>query len=127
MKATSLELSKQLKEAGVKQESERVWAKTNIGTVVLVPRNRVAKKLVCCSAFDCHELLERLPDFILIEEIRYNLTQLKLGGCYYALYRSIDELRTKVVLTLKEETGLACAEALGKLLKWCLEDGHCKK
>lgn len=118
MKTTSLELSKQLKEAGAKQESEYCWTRGNTDhpKEYLIPVNGAVDSEKHCwfmaSAFDCHELLESLPTHTPIEKQKkgYRAEITKDNG-YQRVWTEIGDTP---------------AEALGKLKLWCLQNGHCK-
>ena len=114
-KVTSLELSKKLRSAGCKQESEKVWnllsGKPNLLATNCVPvTHRV-------SAFCCAELLEGMPYRIKDKET-LNIAKIYddeyVGG--YMVYDGTYRVN-RVADTP--------AEALGKLYLWCLESGHC--
>lgn len=98
-KVTSLELSKQLKEAGAKQESEACACVSGFDS---------GAKYV--SRFDSDELLERLPGDVRLWK--------GYGGEYLAYIVHVSE-------DTKTESYTA-AEALGKLYLWCLKEGYCK-
>lgn len=105
-KVTSLELSKALKEAGAKQESE--WSYDKDRHLWNVRDQRTKASLVA-SAFDCAELLERLPECSRLEK-RQSLS-------FLASNWWLDH-------TAGSRTP---AEALGKLYLWCLKEGHCSE
>lgn len=112
-KTTSLELSKQLKEAGCKQESDRCWVSWPVGHGFrddLQWEKDVdfsAKEKTFASSFDCDELLERLPILSRVEKTQNSL--FKADNWW------LDDV----------EIEKSPAEALGKLYLWCLENGHC--
>ena len=117
MKTTSLELSKKLKEAGAKQDSELVFHKGEeesdhafwVSDRVTYG-NRPGE--ICYGTFDCHELLEGLPDTTHVA---------KCGDRYEA-----DAMDVFVPLKMSTDATTP-AEALGKLKLWCLQNGHCKE
>lgn len=105
MKTTSLELSKQLKEAGAKQESEWSYDKDGMLWNMRDKRNRRTH----VASFDCHELLEGLPILSEVHKLQ--------SGSFNAINWWLDHV----------EYSKHPAEALGKLKLWCLENGHCKE
>lgn len=120
-KVTSLKLSKELKKAGAKQESEWSWRQDmRTGDISLInyeddgpPYRQIA------SAFDCAELLEMLP---CTAEQPVCLTKLP-GGFIAALgHENLGSEPTNKMFLAN-----APAEALGKLELWRLENGHCEK
>ena len=115
MKTTSKELSMALKEAGAKQESELVWRvcidETTHLEQVMFSSNAEGMTGKKYSTFDCHELLERLPNHTHIWVSSTN-NRTYTARCVY-----IDDSETEQCDTP--------AEALGKLYLWCLREGHC--
>ena len=118
-KNTSLKLSKQLKEAGAKQESEKAYSPH--GTLMRctpVPSNYTA-------SFNTDELLEGLPETLELP-IReddfgfYTLNLSPISGGWIVQY--IEATRSDYAGDFSDASP---AEALGKLYLWCLESGHC--
>ena len=106
---TSLELSKKLKATGAVEGSALVWERTgptwqhyqlaeNIG---MSPLDRAA-------AFNCYELFERLPPYCAVEKC-------------VRIYQATQDFNTR---RRSPFNGNTPAEALGKLLLWCYENGH---
>ena len=145
-KTTSLKLSQALKEAGAKQESEKIHMLTDkaFGRYELCNNMGLASYYEgAFASFDCHELLERLLFRIvvkhdeLIEDTSFDLAMLKYGdGEVSFAYR--DPFTTGGLTggyLLKRGTispkayfrDKVPAEALGKLYLWCLENGHVEK
>ncbi len=112
-KTTSLELSKALEEAGVKQESEKWWYRHDKTGEYEVDPFCDGHQERMYSSFDCHELLEGLP---LGEKVLVSSTH---DRTYTARCGCIDDSET-------EQCGTP-AEALGELKLWYLENGHCEK
>jgi len=126
-KVTSLELSKQLKEAGAKQESEYRWETESkwTDTGVALIRKPMGWNYVRRSqyaAFDCAELLERLPRELEHEDALYHLA-VHVWGSTDEPYTA--EYENSTGGTLKYTIANTPAEALGKLYLWCLKEGHC--
>ena len=143
-KVTSLELSKQLKEAGAKQESQWWWIEyddvsgSSPPFCLLVPCEGISGKwnapprkesaeLRRWSTFDCAELLERLPKAVTVEVLptktMYYHLNLAPGGDDWSAWYDHDSKSD----TLWGTHGNTPAEALGKLYLWCLKEGHCKE
>ncbi len=118
---TSLELSKALKEAGAKQESEHSWRVYITETMhcETLHYSEHVKGLTGdkYSAFDCHELLERLPDGAWVR---------KFGGPEHLSFR-YDVAINGVIGGCSFMQGNTPAEALGKLYLWCLQNGRCPR
>ena len=111
MKTTSPELSQALKKAGADALAAMYWVKV-LGEIRLCSAKNLSfldnEDELICPAFDCHELLERLPDIVELH---------KLGSTWYQFgYEGFDSEMYKTP-----------AEALGKLYLWCLENGHCSE
>lgn len=134
-KTTSLELSKQLKEAGARQrlyEYDRFWSPGHDGWEVHVfldgDLSTIPKYV---KSFDCHELLEGLPRRIWVEKLKafwiYILLFDSETQVSYDWIEPIGKIREKRFdsLRLCEFTDKYLAEALGKLYLWCLQNGHC--
>lgn len=124
-KTTSPELSKQLKEAGAKQESE----KYRVGDLLL-NKLELCRGMDFVSSFDCYELLDGLPMHINVsqnlddtEVWGYSFSLVQISGGYLAQYLGIDGPEGDYVGDFSAHTP---AEALGKLYLWCLENGHIK-
>lgn len=93
---TSIELSKQLKELGVKQESLFQWIEEFDNEFKIYPssphfphpdwRDINTIDDYSCSAFTASELLEILPHCIEKNNIQYGLTIDKGYKTYYAIY-----------------------------------------
>ena len=111
-KTTSLALSKALKKAGAKQESERSWEPIKYPYLSEPEKihweDRSFHTEEGYSNFDCHELLERLPGEAYVCKLIEN------GG-----YVAGDGHGTLF-------TADTPAEALGKLYHWGLQEGHCE-
>ena len=124
-KVTSQELSKKLKAAGAVQESEHWWLKHT-----MEPGYWLAHKPAkpnswpdCVAAFDCAELLERLPEDIRAADGKvYSWQFTRVYGDYDAYYARWEDGEER----LKTCGADTPAEALGKLYLWCLENGHVK-
>jgi len=129
-KVTSLELSKNLEQAGATQKSQYKWAaldgvkgKREILTFHILP-----VKGEWFSGFDCAELLERLPAMILHKD--------GSGVKDLSLQKLADEAGTEMFtagysspvgdhdLPYMEDD---MHEALGKLYLWGLETGYIKE
>lgn len=110
-KVTSIELSKQLKEAGAKQKSEHAYNES--GTALVDP---VFEGGVC--AFDCAELFLRLP---LFDDFPVRLQS----------YAGTEDIKEKYRAgshgLRRSHHATTPAEALGKLYLWCLKEGHCSE
>ena len=133
-KYTSRKLSEALRDAGAKQESEYCW-RQGATTWILWPRDSDGFLGICesdAAAFDCAELLERLPTRIegrghqqhwWFHMIKAMVPKYGVG---YARW-IINELPGVEVIYLDNFNASADtpAEALGKLKLWCLEEGHC--
>ena len=122
-KVTSLELSKKLRDAGMPQKKSYFqWVLRKGKWVLWNPTDhsdyetRIEKGWV--DAPDCAELSEdRLPDFIGIGEHRHHLYVRKVDiGGFSGGYSGLDLFR-----------GNTLVEFFGKVLLWCLENGHCQK
>ncbi len=149
-KTTSLELSKALKEAGAKQASERHWyeiehvgytdkeiactTKTAYRVCTLKeareqPRLNIGFNRLA-SSFDCHELFERLPDVIEHGDRIYDVAVSKIAdeeeGQYYYTANFWNEVSGTRYLAPMPYCDTP-AEALGRLYRWLLENGHCKE
>lgn len=110
-KTTSLELSKQLKEAGAKQESEQWWFDhVDSDNKPKVRRCDQAPYLSnpIASAYDCAELLKRLPN----------------GSSVKRTQSGFVAGKGKHSVEWLEATP---AEALGKLYLCRLKEGHCNE
>ena len=131
MKTTSRGLSKQLKEAGAKQESQWIWREFTGNMKGLEPEYRqnpsaTSDVYVHTASFDCHELLEGLPQVIMtlvhgLSET-WGLTLKKTSCGYEAKY-----MHGNGQMALGVSLGKTPAEALGRLKLWCLKEGHCKE
>ena len=115
-KVTSRELSEKLRDAGAKQESEwchEVWlfpVGVNVPTAYLYRgRPKDVHNRDYFSAFDCSELLERLPHPVKIETLE--------SGGFKVENWWLDEVIV----------GRPLAEVLGKLELWRLENGYDKE
>lgn len=119
MKTTRRELSKQLKEAGAKQESESYCMpgfdcsfRSDNRPMKLRPNGWIA-------SFDCHELLERLPNdgskFVTLNSEGPDGFSVRYQDCAGGKGDQHSEYANTP------------AEALGKLYLWCLENKHIKK
>lgn len=88
---TNLELSKKLKELGVKQESLFAWISEN--EVEFLPFD-IRNINVCISAFFASELLEFLPDLENGRSLRYGAeypsAREECGGKYYSVCDAVD-------------------------------------
>ena len=85
----------------------------------------------CIAAFDCAELLERLPIRVKKGRDVYKFGLYKTEDGYRAQFSFQDEDCYTWSLTDDERGYELCvadtpAEALGKLYLWCLENGYVK-
>ena len=109
-KVTSLELSEKLKAAGAVQESESFWCVGGMSFKPFIAGRAGGPFDDRYSAYDCPELLEMLSKIRLV-----------------ALHTSEAGSTARLVNfspSFEEDTA---AEALGKLLLWCIENGHVEK
>lgn len=107
-KVTSLELSKKLKEAGAKRDSEYVYVKDNQDGYLISRRWLVQSfPQTHPSAFDCTELLYSLPRNTVLERYGDEF----IAHCVYGVNHT-------------EKSTVSPAEVLGQLKLWCLEEGH---
>lgn len=122
-KVTSLELSRAIKGAGAKQESEDFYARrgskwrrysNTTGPARIVGYDGIEEIV---AAFDCVELLDELPGHISDGAKEYWLTLEKLSDEYHAMYCDYHH----------GPCGSAAVEVLGKLLLWGLENGYVEK
>lgn len=112
---TSLELSRELKELGVRQDTAYVWY-TNGPHVSLLPcpdglRPMESKTY---SAYTLAELLHLLPSYILTEGVRKWLSVEKVANEYEAKYQS-SELEDGYMGAMQPAN--ACARMLIYLIK----------
>jgi hypothetical protein len=115
-KTISYKLAKELKDLGVKQESELYQLPDRIISYDLLDQYPTD-----LSAFMLDEILDMLPEIS-----SYTLTvkrgnALQNKNLYYCLYRG-----TSGTGALYAEMHKNPAEAAGLLLKWCVENGHIK-
>lgn len=107
-KVTSLELSRKLSKSGAKQESYYFWAEYVDGAKHLYRTDGNAPSHSHqCSAFDCEELLERVPKGSDVGSRNYGFAAI-LGS------EAFEDLHSP-------------SEALGKLYLWGLENGEIKE
>lgn len=134
-KYTSRELSKQLKEAGAKQESEKCYIM--VGDTPAALEWEIAEAHKSCrggkeeliATFDCFELLERMPSWADVDtakgrfECRLYMTKDdKIDPSYSFFYWHEG---TQGAFSFGRDN--TPAEALGKLYLWCLKEGHCSE
>ncbi len=122
-KVTSLELSKALKAAGTRQESERFYARRGSEwkpySNATGPARQVGYDGIeeIVASLDCAEILEELPSYVSDGAKERWLTLEKLSDEYHAMYCDYHH----------GTCGTAVVEILGKLLLWGLENGHVEK
>lgn len=106
---TSLELSKKLKEAGIKQESELVWTKDYEWSEYYLTNNPLVEPFDSISAFHVGELGEMLPRELEIEFFKIMDAEGWRIFVTHGKIRKIEtadteaEARGKMVLYLKKE------------------------
>ena len=122
-KVTSLDLSKKLKDAGAKQESEWVWC---YGLLFPMGEEDIPG-VETYSAPDSDEMLEMLPkklDKYVVLQLCWDRVDdpscVERDWC--AEYYDIPNSQY-----LHAVWGITPAEALGKLYLWLLKNGHCEK
>lgn len=120
---TSLELSKQLKEAGAKQESERFYSLSSDSAFRLEGWPPGFRPEGWIAAFDCAELLKGLPSTIEIDGWDCILIIWVCEDCYQVGYYEQDY--EGPYIRSEEPIEKELHEALGKLKLWCLQEGHC--
>jgi hypothetical protein len=125
---TSLELSKQLYEKGLKIETEKLYAFNKNENIIIrrygEPTN-ILEKLSCPISFSpvysTDELLAVMPPIVLVKGYIFSLKLIKEETQYCAIYE-----------TDKKDNCLNCAftygesptEALGKICLWLLDNGY---
>ena len=120
-KVTSLELSKQLKEAGARQESERFWFVSS--KMLGVGKSPVNAPQV--AAFDCAELLEGLPVMIVTDKgNRFLVMGRYPNHDYWIGYKYVDGDGSLPGPVFHNRDFV---ESLGKTKLWCLKEGHVKE
>ena len=120
---TSLELSKKLKELGVKQESEFYWSKeyTGKGWVYEIKHKGYTlevngKEVEHLSAFLSSELGEMIPG--IVEGCRVLTQKGLIGNLWYVTIETLNpESEEKKQFTAENE-----AEARGKMVEYLLEN-----
>lgn len=133
-KVTNLEISKRLKELGVKQDGYFMWwlsggdKNGDYHTYLSVATKR--KKHVCndwASAFTCAELGEMLPQSVEVEGRLGFLTHWKDNISFRVWYETDDEdvRPNDVLLGLSVEADTE-ADARGKMLIYLIENGLLK-
>lgn len=124
---TSLELSKRLKELGVKQESLFYWNDSGLGLAhcqvefigSVSQNNLTGQKPNFYSAFLASELGEMLPFFIEHNGKICNLVQEKTGQTWYLRYKHETKNTVTALISFKDDTEV---DALAKMLIYLLEN-----
>jgi len=138
-KYTSQGLSKALKEAGAVQKSEAWWIEYDdesgssppfyelvfserfIDGETMPPSYR-NDELRRWSAYDCAEIFKVLPG-----DIKIFNTDAQLHFCKHWSTGEYRAIYTNGYFPSEIGASMVAAEALGKLLKWCLDNGHVEK
>jgi len=121
---TSLELSKQLKEAGIKQESEFCWWK-NEEDWILSNQRFYPRGCEIYSAFLATELLEMLPQWIPSknhQEYEYELVVTKENDGKVYVVGYYEPAEHDSTLEFFEDKSLP--NALAEMVLWCKKEGH---
>lgn len=129
---TSLEISKRLKELGVKQESLFWWDSSN--SICCAGPKRMGNTFYpenldsyytknTISAFTVAELGEMLPEDITVEGINYQIQF--TNGIHSIGYQG--EIDVSVFKVIHETIGLTEVDARGKMLIYLLENGLIEK
>lgn len=131
---TSLEISKKLKELGVKQESEFVWADTRIDRISTGEDKYMQLSYIQTkhyrykvSAFLASELGELLPNWVFIVKDESNSFYCYASAETYSEYHRNDQ-NSSVPWDVDEEEDLigdianTMSDAMGKMLIYLLEN-----
>jgi len=142
MKTTSFELSKKIKELGIRHDTYFVWCKaagdSNSEPYIIsfdeLARTRGRHDAICVAC-TLDELLEMLPWTLYLNGIAYYVSIDKCQPskgykCAYFEgldhYNPDDQNNTDFRTLTKPKISHNCAEAAGELLCWCVENGYVK-